>query len=122
MLVHSRQLFVLLGAWGSAGSLQRDLALSYLALHAQAVLLLQQKRTIAIGNNATISIPPFLPIQFTTLFGPLFALLFPQNIEPLLVIMPLVATVLAWMCLGAVEDGAKGLAELEKLKYTAKGA
>jgi len=91
-------------------------------LHVHAAFLLQQRRTININNRTKLFILPFLPTQLAILIGPCSVFFASRALDLLSVILPLAATLLAWTCLSALEDGEKGIAELEKLKYEAKGA
>jgi hypothetical protein len=84
--------------------------------------LLQQRRTINISNRTTVFIPPFLPTQLAILVSPCGVFFAPRALDLFPVILPLATALLVWTCLSALKDGEKGIAELEKLKYEAKGA
>jgi hypothetical protein len=113
---------VILGVVGSPGFLTRLASLFTIALHVHAGFLLQQRRTINISNRITVFIPPFLPTQLAILIVPCSVFVASRALDVLSVILPLAATLLAWACLIAIKDGEKGITELEKLKYEAKGA
>lgn len=122
VIAYSRQWFVIFGAIGSSKVPQRVLALLYLVLHTHSVWLLERRRFFSVTDNAATSVPSFLPTQLATLIGPLLAFFYPQDIQVLYIVIPLVATVIAWICYRIAEDGAKRVTEFEMLLHDAKSS
>jgi hypothetical protein len=110
-----------LGITTDAGFGSRAFNTLHILLHMHAIYVLREQKTIIVAEN-TIELSPFLPAQLLVLIQPLLLLLQSAEIDWIEICPPTVATLVAWICLSAVEEGRRGVEGLGGLRYTAKGA
>ena len=110
-----------LGITTDAGFASRAFNTLHILLHMHALYVLREQKTIILVEN-TIDLPPFLPVQLLVLIQPLLLLLQSADVDWIEISPPPLATLVAWICLSAVEEGRRGVEGLGGLMYTAKGA
>jgi hypothetical protein len=93
----------------------------HILLHVHALYVLREQKTIIFAKN-TIELPSFLPVQLLVLVQPLLLLLQSADVDWIEISPPSLATLVAWICLSAVEEGRRSVEGLGGLMYTAKGA
>ncbi|KAG8834129.1 hypothetical protein FRC18_002562 [Serendipita sp. 400] len=115
------QVLSILGLLGTGGLATKAFCLLHLVLHAHGLFVLRQQTFIVFGNN-DIKIPSFMPTQLLIGLYPLLSALTSTRIDWMFAGAPIVATLVTWASLSAIEEGRKGISDLQQLKYNAKGA
>ncbi|KAG8831111.1 hypothetical protein FRC17_003639, partial [Serendipita sp. 399] len=119
------QVFAILGLMGpGAGLATTAFGLFHLCLHAHAMLVLRRREEgnfSEIGGKR-IETPPFLPTQLLVVLYPALSSLMASRVDWAFAAAPLVATGVVWISLKAIEEGKRGISNLQTLKYDAKGA
>jgi len=116
-----RQILSFLGITTDAGLASRAFNILNILLHMHAIYVLREQKTVVLAEN-TVELPPFLPVQLLVLVQPVLLLLQSADVSWVEISPPTLATLVAWICLSAVEEGRRGVEGLGGLMYAAKGA
>jgi len=104
-----------------AGFVSRAFNILHILLHLHALSVLRGQGTITVEDNA-ITLPPFLPVQLLVLIQPLSILLQSAEVDWIQFAPPPLASLVAWVCISAMDEGRRAVEALGGLMYAAKGA
>lgn len=115
------QFLAFLGITNDANFLSRAFNVLHILLHLHAITLIPGQHA-AFLRDITPRAPPFLPTQLLVLLQPITALLQAEDVSWVQLSPPVLATLVAWVCLNTIEEGKRGVEALGGLMYEAKGA